>query len=86
VATSTGVSGSCTITATVTFPGSAPLSATTTIIVVVLQRLLVWGLGANVLALPGDTIEEMGTPLGPTLTLLKCDARNYDQVGQNAGS
>jgi hypothetical protein len=78
---SSSVSGSCTITATASFGGSAPpLTATTSVSLVGLSQLAVVALGPGVAAVPALP-PGGGTVLGDELVLLKCDATNYDQVG-----
>lgn len=81
VSNSVRLSGTCTLTVSITFNGTAqPLTATTSVAVVVLSALQLYRQGPNTIALPGLTPDDLGQPLGANLTLLKCDGRNFDQV------
>ena len=71
-------SQSCTVTASVAFGSAAPLSASGTVGVVALRSLLAYGLSPKAVAPP--QLPPPQAPLGPSLRLLRCDARNYDQV------
>ncbi len=73
---SSSASGSCTVTAEVAFPGAAPLTAGVAVGVVAVRSTLVYDRDPRVAAPPTPPA---GTPLGSSLRLLRCDARNYDQ-------
>jgi hypothetical protein len=80
VAGSSGSLGdSCTVTAYVAFEGSAtPLSASVTVAVVGLRTLLLYTQPPAAVAPPA--LPPAVAPLGATLRLLRCDARNFDQA------
>ena len=85
VATGRSVSGSCDITATIAFAnGSTSLSATLTVLVVGLTELQLYALGPNAVVLPQPLPPPPASRLRDALVLLKCDARNYDQVCAHA--
>ncbi|KAI8463288.1 MAG: hypothetical protein J3K34DRAFT_496093 [Monoraphidium minutum] len=69
----------CTLAARVAFAGAAaPLGATVTVGVESLRAMLLYALPPSTAALPAAP--PAGSPLGPTLRLLRCDSRNFDQV------
>lgn len=74
---STPLDGGCTLAASVAFPGAPPLTGSLTVAVVALRGLPLYALGASALEPPG--LPPPAPPLGPSLRLLRCDARNYDQ-------
>eukprot|EP00879_Flechtneria_rotunda_P000373 GHRR01000465.1.p1 GENE.GHRR01000465.1~~GHRR01000465.1.p1 ORF type:complete len:1109 (+),score=342.16 GHRR01000465.1:4020-7346(+) len=78
VATGPSAFGTCAVSATVTFQNNAPLTAVTSVLVVGMTGLAVAPLGVNTISLPQPV--PAGSLLATdALTLLKCDARNYDQ-------
>lgn len=78
------LSGTCALSANVTFAGSATLtSMPATVAVVAAQATNVYVLPADALALPSVDSEAMAPYLQPRsapLLLLKCDWRNYEAV------
>jgi len=80
-AAGSSLSGSCSITATVTFQGGiAPLTASTSVSLVGLSRLAVYALAADVAVVPSPPAAT-GLITGDDLVLLECTAGRYDQVG-----
>lgn len=74
------LSGSCTITATITFQGpTAPLTATTSVTLVGLTHLAVYALEPDVAAVPAAP-PAGGLVAADELVLLQCAADSYDQV------
>jgi hypothetical protein len=84
IATGRSVAGSCDITAAVAFPSnvtSKPITAVTTVLVVGLTQLELYLGGANAVILPQPLPPASMQLAHESLVLLKCDGRNYEQVG-----
>jgi hypothetical protein len=80
VAAGSSLTGSCTITALITFDGGIPpLTATTSVALVSLTRLAVYALGPEVGSVPAAP-PATGLVQEEDLVLLQCTADSYDQV------
>lgn len=77
--TGAAVSGACRITAAVRFANSSTLTASATVTVVAMTELAIAALDVNTIALP-QPLQSSQLVSGDSLVLLKCDARNYEQV------
>lgn len=76
------VSGACVVSATVTFGGGlAPLTATTSVELVGLSRLVLYAAPADAFEPPEPSRSSTAVALDTELVLLKCDGLIYDQVG-----
>jgi hypothetical protein len=73
-----GLFGTCSIEAKVEFPNGT-VSQTAVVKVESLQALNVYMLPYNTFALPSANSSMLPLPAPPTMRLLKCDWRNYDQ-------
>lgn len=79
-AAGSSLTGSCTISATVTFQGGiAPLTATTSVALVGLTKLAVYALGPEVTSVPAVP-PASGLVQADDLLLLQCQPGGYDQV------
>lgn len=79
-AAGSSLTGSCTITATVTFQGGiAPLTATTSVALVGLTKLAVYALSPDLAAVPAVP-PASGLVQGEDVLLLQCQPGGYDQV------
>lgn len=80
-AAGSSLTGTCTITATVTFQdGTAPLVATTSVSLVGLSKLALYALAPDAASVPSLPPAGNGLVTGDDLVLMQCDTGRYDQV------
>lgn len=80
-AAGSSLTGSCTITATVTFQGGIPsLTATTSVALVGLTKLAMYALSPDLASVPAVP-PASGLVQADDLLLLQCQPGGYDQVG-----